>query len=387
MSKRDYYEILDVERNASEQEIKKAYRKMALKYHPDKNPDNPEAEAKFKDAAEAYEVLSNPEKKSRYDQYGHAGVKNGHGGFGGGGMSMDDIFSQFGDIFGGAFGGGGGFSSFGGGGRSQGRRRVNRGSNIRIKVSLTLAEISTGVEKKLKVSKYISCSSCSGSGARHGSSYSTCSTCNGRGQVVQVTNTFLGQMQTASTCPHCHGEGKTITDKCPDCAGQGVSRGQEVITIKIPAGVEEGMQLSVSGKGNAGARGGIPGDLLVLIEEKPHPELIRDGRNLLVEKYISISEAALGATVEVPTIDARARIKVIPGTPAGKVMRLKGKGLPDVNGYGRGDLLVTINVWIPKELTKEEIGIMERLANAENFIPKPGAKDKSFFDRMKEYFQ
>ncbi|MEN8225640.1 MAG: molecular chaperone DnaJ [Bacteroidota bacterium] len=384
MSKRDYYEILGVERNASEQEVKKAYRKMALKYHPDKNPDDPSAEAMFKEAAEAYEVLSNAEKKGRYDQFGHAGMRNGAGGFGGGGMSMDDIFSQFGDIFGGAFGGA--FSGFGGG-RSQTRRRVNRGSNIRVKVALTLQEIANGVEKKIKVSKYIGCKSCDGTGAKHGSAYGTCNTCHGTGQVVQVTNTFLGQMQTASTCPSCHGEGKSITDKCPQCAGQGVTRGEDIITIQIPAGVEEGMQLSVTGKGNAGARGGIPGDLLVLIEEKPHPELIRDGRNLLYEKYISISEAALGATVEVPTIDAKARIKIQAGTPAGKMMRLRGKGVPDVNGYGRGDMLVTINVWIPKELTKEEKGILERLSNAENFIPNPSSKDKSFFDRMKEYFQ
>ena len=384
MSKRDYYEVLGVDRNATEQEVKKAYRKMALKYHPDKNPDNPEAEAKFKDAAEAYEVLSNAEKKGRYDQFGHAGMKNGHGGFGGGGMSMDDIFSQFGDIFGGAFGGS--FSGFSGG-RQQTRRRVNRGSNIRVKVALTLAEISNGVEKKIKVNKYIGCETCEGTGAKNGSSYGSCGTCNGSGQVVRVTNTFLGQMQTASTCPTCHGEGKSITDKCPQCAGQGVTRGEDIISINIPAGVEEGMQLSVTGKGNAGARGGIHGDLLVLIEEKPHPELIRDGRNLLVEKYISISDAALGSSVEVPTIDAKARIKIQPGTQAGKVMRLRGKGLPDVNGYGRGDLLVTISVWIPKELTKEEIGILERLSEAENFKPNPSSKDSSFFDRMKEYFQ
>jgi molecular chaperone DnaJ len=330
-------------------------------------------------------VLSNPEKKGRYDQFGHAGVKNGAGGFGGGGMSMDDIFSQFGDIFGGAFGGA--FSGFGGGGRTHTRRRVNRGSNIRVKVALTLQEIANGVEKKIKVNKYISCNTCSGSGAKHGSSMSTCHTCNGSGQVVQVTNTFLGQMQTASTCPTCHGEGKTIREKCPQCAGQGVTRGEDVITIKIPAGVEEGMQLSVSGKGNAGARGGIPGDLLVLIEEKAHDELIRDGRNLLYEKYVSISEAALGTTVEVPTVEGKARIKITPGTQPGKVMRLKGKGLPDVNSYGRGDLLVTVNVWIPKELTKEEKGILENLTGSENFKPNPGSRDKSFFDRMKEYFQ
>jgi len=385
MSKRDYYEILGVDRSASEQEVKKAYRKMALKFHPDKNPDDPGAEAKFKEAAEAYEVLSNPEKKGRYDQYGHAGMKNGGGFGGGGGMSMDDIFSQFGDIFGGAFGGA--FSGFSGGGRQQTRRRVNRGSNIRVKVALTLKEVAQGVEKKIKVNKYIGCNSCEGTGAKRGSSYGTCQTCRGSGQVVQVTNTFLGQMQTASTCPTCHGEGKSIKEKCPQCAGQGVSRGEDVISIKIPAGVEEGMQLSVTGKGNAGARGGIPGDLLVLIEEKPHAELLRDGRNILYEKYISISEAALGTTIEVPTIDAKARIKVQPGTPAGKVMRMKGKGIPDVNGYGKGDMLVTINVWIPKELTKEEKGILEQLSTAENFKPNPTNKDKSFFDRMKEYFQ
>lgn len=385
MSKRDYYEVLGVEKSASEQDVKKAYRKMALKYHPDKNPDDPSAEAKFKEAAEAYEVLSNPEKKGRYDQFGHAGMKNGGGFGGGGGMSMDDIFSNFGDIFGGAFGGA--FNGFGGGGRQQTRRRVNRGSNIRVKVALTLQEVAQGVEKKIKVNKYIGCDSCEGTGAKRGSSYGTCQTCRGSGQVVQVTNTFLGQMQTASTCPTCHGEGKSIKEKCPQCAGQGVTRGEDIISIKIPAGVEEGMQLSVTGKGNAGARGGIPGDLLVLIEEKPHKELLRDGRNVLYEKYLSISDAALGTTIEVPTIDAKARIKIQPGTPAGKVMRLKGKGIPDVNGYGKGDMLVTINVWIPKELTKEEKGILERLSDAENFKPNPTNKDKSFFDRMKEYFQ
>jgi molecular chaperone DnaJ len=381
MTKRDYYEVLEIDRSASGQEIKKAYRKMALRYHPDKNPDDPEAETRFKEAAEAYEVLSNPDKKGRYDRYGHDGVRNG--GFSGGGMSMEDIFSQFGDIFGGAFGG-----AFGGfGGRSGSRRRVNRGSNIRVKVSLSLQEIATGVEKKLKVNKYVSCKACEGSGARHGSAHGTCPTCHGSGQVVQVTNTFLGQMQTASTCPTCHGEGRTITENCHECAGQGVIRGEEIITVKIPAGVEEGMQLSVAGKGNAGARGGIPGDLLVLIEEKEHPELIRDGRNLLSEKYISISDAALGTSIEVATIDGKARIKVPPGTQAGKVMRLRGKGLPDINGYNRGDLLVNISVWIPKELTKEEKTILEKLAASENFIPKPGAREKNFFDRMREYFQ
>lgn len=385
MSKRDYYEILEVSKNASEAEIKKAYRKKALKYHPDKNPNDPTSEDKFKEAAEAYEVLSNPNKRSRYDQFGHAGLKgaaNG-GGFGGGGMSMEDIFSQFGDIFGGAFGGG--FSGFGSsyGGR---RRRVNRGSNLRVKVKLTLEEIAKGAEKKIKVRKYVECKSCNGSGARAGSSYSTCPTCHGTGQVTRISNTFLGQMQTSSTCPTCGGEGQTIAEKCHECAGNGIIKGEEVITLKIPAGVAEGMQLSVSGKGNAGARGGVPGDLIVLIEEEHHPELVRDGSNLLYSKFISFTDAALGSSIEIPTIEGKVRIKVTPGTQGGKVLRLKGKGLPDINSYGRGDLLVNINVWTPKNLSRDEKEILEKLGKSENFKPKPTSNDKSFFDRMREYF-
>ncbi len=383
MTKRDYYEVLEISREASEVEIKKAYRKKALKYHPDKNPGDAEAEEKFKEAAEAYEVLRDPNKKERYDRYGHDGLR-GNGGFGGGaGMSMDDIFSQFGDIFGEAFGGG-----FGGFGRSTGRsrRRVNRGSNIRVKVKLSLAEVAKGVEKKIKVNKYVNCESCKGSGAKDGSSYSTCSTCGGRGQVSQVTNTFLGQMQTTSACPSCGGEGQVITHKCPECAGNGIVKGQEVIELKIPAGVTEGMQLSVNGKGNAGARGGVPGDLIVLIEELPHEELERDGTNLFFNKYISFPEAVLGTSVEVPTIDGKAKIKIEPGTQSGKILRLKGKGIPQINGYGTGDLLVTINVWTPRNLSSEEKQSMEGFMGAENFQPKPTQRDKSFFDRMKEYF-
>lgn len=378
MSKKDYYDILEIDRNASDADIKKAYRKMALKYHPDKNPNDHQAEDKFKEAAEAYEVLSNPDKKARYDRYGHEGLGgSGTGGYGGS-MSMDDIFSQFGDIFGGAFGG------FGGSG--QRGRRVNKGSNLRVKVRLSLQEVATGVEKKIKVSKYVSCKPCSGTGADKGSSYATCSTCRGSGHVTRVTQTFLGQMQTTSTCPTCGGEGRIITAKCTSCQGNGVVREDEIIPINIPAGVAEGMQLSLSGKGNAGARGGIPGDLIVLIEEEKHNELERDGNNLVYNLFISIPDATLGASVDVPTVDGKARIKISPGTQPGKVLRLKGKGLPSVNQYGTGDLLININVWIPKELTKEERKILEALQDAENFQPNPNSSEKRFFDRMKEFF-
>ena len=384
MSKRDYYEVLGVGRDASEAEIKKAYRKLALKYHPDKNPDNKEAEDKFKEAAEAYEVLREPDKRKRYDQFGHAGI-GGAAGTNGFSMSMDDIFSQFGDIFGDAFGGAfGGFGGFGG--TRQRRKRVNRGSNLRVKVKLTLEEISKGVEKKIKVNKYVPCQPCQGSGSKEGSSYSTCSTCHGTGQVTRVTNTFLGQMQTSSTCPSCGGEGQAIVNKCPACAGDGVVRGDEIISINVPAGVEEGMQLSMSGKGNAGARNGVPGDLIILIEEIEHEHFERDGVNLLHDAYISFTDAALGSTIEVPTIEGKARIKIVPGTQGGKVLRLKGKGLPSVNSYGTGDLLININVWTPKTLTKEERQILEQLNDSENFKPKPGAREKSFFSRMQEYF-
>jgi molecular chaperone DnaJ len=384
VTKRDYYEILGVTRNSSEAEIKKAYRQMALKYHPDKNPNNKESEEKFKEAAEAYEVLSNPEKKSRYDQYGHDGMRNGGQGFGGAGMSMEDIFSQFGDIFGGAFGGA--FSGFGGGG-GQRRRRVNHGTNLRVKVRLTLEEIATGVEKKIKVNKYVACTSCKGSGAESGSSFSSCGTCHGTGQVTRITNTFLGQMQTSSTCPSCGGEGQTITHKCPACAGNGIIKGEEVISLNIPAGVSEGIQLSVSGKGNAAARGGVPGDLIVVIEEAPHDDLMRDGINLLYDLYVSFPDAALGTSVEIPTLEGKARIKIEAGTQGGKILRLKGKGIPSLNQYGRGDLLVNINVWTPRSLDRQEKEMMEKLMHSANFKPNPNSKDRSFFERMREYFQ
>ncbi len=384
MAKRDYYDILGISKNATKEEIKKAYRQKALKFHPDKNPGDKDAEEKFKESAEAYEVLSNPDKKARYDRYGHAGLGNGGQGYGGfgGGMSMEDIFSQFGDIFGSAFGGG-----FGGGfGESTRTRRVNKGSNLRIKVKLTLEEILKGVEKKIKVSKYVNCRTCNGTGARDGSSFHTCSTCNGSGRVTRVTNTFLGQMQTTSSCPSCGGEGQTITEKCNSCYGNGIIKGEEVISINIPAGVAEGMQMAMSGKGNAAARGGIPGDLIVLIEEVKHENLIRDGNNLLYDHYISFPEATLGTNIEVPTLEGKARIKIDPGTQSSKVLRLKGKGLPSVNSYGRGGLLVNINVWTPQSLTKEEKQILEKFIGSDSFKPKPQKSDKSFFERMKDYF-
>ncbi|MFW6020300.1 MAG: molecular chaperone DnaJ [Bacteroidales bacterium] len=386
MAQRDYYEILEISRDASQDEIKKAYRKKAIKFHPDKNPGDSESEKKFKEAAEAYEVLRDPNKRSRYDQFGHAGVKNGAasgGGFGGG-MSMDDIFSQFGDIFEEfGFGGAGGF-----GGRSRGRsrRRVNRGSNLRVKVKMTLEEITSGANKKIKVNKYVTCQTCSGSGAKDGSSFQTCSTCQGMGQVTQVTNTFLGQMQTTSTCPSCGGEGKTISQKCPDCNGDGIVKGEEVISLDIPAGVEDGMQLSVSGKGNAAARGGIPGDLIVLVEQVDHEHFTRDGNNILYNLYISFPDAVMGTTVQVPTIDGKAKVKIEPGTQPGRILRLRNKGIPSLERGNRGDQLINVNIWTPKEVSKEEKEMLQNLNESDNFKPDPGKNERSFFEKMREYF-
>lgn len=382
MAKRDYYDILGIPRNAGTDEVKKAYRKNAIKYHPDKNPGDKAAEEKFKEAAEAYEVLSNPEKKQRYDQYGHAAnasSPNG-GGYGGGSMNMDDIFSQFGDIF------GGGGSFFGGQG-GRGGRRVARGSNLRIKVKLTLEEIANGAEKKIKVNKQIVCKTCDGSGAKDSSSFHTCNTCGGSGSVHRVTNTILGQMQTTATCPTCNGEGSQITSKCNVCHGDGIVRGEETITINIPAGVSEGMQLSMSGKGNAAPRGGVPGDLIILIEEIPHDHLKREGNNLIYDLHISLIDACLGSNVEVPTIDGKAKIKIDAGTQGGKILRLKSKGVPEVNSYHKGDQLIYVNIWTPKVLSAGERALLEKLQDSPNFKPQPGKNEKSFFDRMKEYFE
>ncbi|MXV52567.1 molecular chaperone DnaJ [Pedobacter sp. HMF7647] len=385
MAKRDYYDVLGVSKSAGADEIKKAYRKLAIKYHPDKNPGDKAAEEQFKEAAEAYEVLSNAEKKQRYDQFGHAANAAGAGGYGGGGMNMDDIFSQFGDIFG---GGGSPFDSFFGGGQSRGGgRRVARGTNLRIKVKLTLEEIAKGAEKKIKVNKQVVCQTCDGTGAKDKSSFHTCQTCGGSGSVRRVTNTILGQMQTTSTCPTCNGEGTTVTNKCNTCHGDGIVRGEETITINIPAGVSEGMQLSMSGKGNAAPRGGVPGDLIILIEEIPHETLKREGSNVVYDLHINFADAALGSSVEVPTIDGKAKIKIEPGTQGGKILRLKGKGVPEVNSYHRGDQLVYVNIWTPKALSKDERDLLEKLQESPNFKPQPGKNEKSFFERMKEYFE
>jgi len=388
--KRDYYEVLEVAKTANADEIKKAYRKAALKYHPDKNPGDKKAEEKFKEAAEAYDVLSNPDKRARYDQFGHAGMGGaggfggqggGFGGFSGGGFTMEDIFSRFGDIFGGHFGGH--FGGFGGAAGS----RINRGSDLRIKVTLTLKEIMTGATKKLKISKQVACDRCGGSGAKEKDSFRTCSTCNGQGYVTQMINTFFGRTQSTQACPACRGEGKIITAACPKCHGEGTLAGGDVIEIKIPAGVGEGMQLSVAGKGNAARHGGMNGDLLVLIQEERDPNFIRDGNDLIYNLNITVPTALLGGNVEIPTVDSHVKIRIEPGTQAGKVLRLKGKGLPDINGYGRGDVLVVIDILVPAKLSSEEKRLVEQLGETAGFKGAPKPSGQNIFDRMRSFFQ
>ncbi|HVY73333.1 MAG TPA: molecular chaperone DnaJ [Puia sp.] len=379
--KRDYYEILEISKTATGDEIKKSYRKVAMKYHPDRNPGDKAAEEKFKEAAEAYEVLSDSEKRAKYDRYGHAGLNNGRGGFGGG-MNMEDIFSQFGDVFGEDI-----FGSFFGSRRGGHSRPTGvRGSNLRIKIKLTYEEIAKGVNKSVKVKKYVSCGTCHGSGAKDKGSVQQCATCGGSGQVRRVSNTFLGQMQTVTTCPTCNGEGTTITAKCNVCKGEGRVYGEEVVSIDIPAGVQEGMQLSMSGKGNTGERGGMAGDLIILIEEEAHAELHRDGLNVAYELYISFTDAVFGIQAEVPTIDGKAKIKIPAGTQSGKIFRLKGKGFPSVNSYEKGDQLIHVNVWTPQQVSSEEKAALERLGQSANFQPKPDKNEKSFFDKVKEMF-
>jgi len=385
MAKRDYYEILGVSKGASADEIKKAYRQMAIKYHPDKNPGDKGAEDKFKEAAEAYDVLSNEDKRRQYDQFGHAGVGGAAGGgFGGGGFSMEDIFSQFGDIFGGHFGGFSGFGGFGGG--SRGGKRVSRGSDIRIRVKLDLKEVAHGAEKKVKINKQVPCKECHGKGAKSDSDIKTCDTCHGSGQVTKVSQTILGMMQTASVCPTCGGEGKTVVNPCKACGGNGVTKDSEEISFKIPAGVAEGMQLTVQGKGNAARRGGVNGDLLVVIEEEPSEELQRDGNDLIYTAFISMPDAVLGAEMEIPGVDGKLKIKIEPGTQSGKVLRLRGKGLPDVNGYSRGDLLVYIQVWTPKKIDKESREMLQKMKGSDSFKPTPDKGEKNFIERMRKMF-
>lgn len=371
MSKRDYYEVLGITKGASASEIKKAYRKLALKYHPDKNPDDASAEEKFKEAAEAYEVLSDDSKRERYDRFGHAGMKGGAGG-GGHHMNMDDIFSQFGDIFGSAFGGGG----FGGGGGG-GRRRRMKGSDLRIKVKLTLEEIATGAKKKIRVAKQV---------LAEGVEHTDCATCNGTGQVRRVSNTILGQMQTSSTCPACHGSGMSITKKPSGTDEFGMERKDEVVEIDIPSGVEDGVQLVMRGSGNGAPIGGVPGDLLIVVEELEHEKFQRNGKNIHHDLYVSFIDAALGSTAEVPLLSGKAMIKIEAGTQSGKIVRLRGKGLPSMNSYGSGDLLVNINLWTPQTLTKEERFTLEGLQESSNFKPDPDHDERGFFDKVRDLF-
>ena len=383
--KRDYYEVLGVDRNASAEEIKKAYRKLAIKYHPDKNPGNKEAEEKFKEAAEAYSVLSDADKKAKYDQFGHAGVDGAGPDFSGGFGNLNDILN---DLFGGAFGGGfGGFSGFGGGfGGGQRRERVYRGRDIRVRVKLTLEEIAHGVEKEISIEKNVPCKDCGGRGARNSSDIKTCPGCNGTGQVQRVVNSFLGQTVTYSTCQQCGGEGKIISNPCSTCHGTGLVRQRETIKVKIPAGVEAGMQMTVQGEGHAAKNNGINGDLLVVIEEQEHPELRREGSNLFYTKVVSIMDAVLGCEVEIPCLDGKYKVKVEPGTQSGTVVRLRGKGLPSVNSYGTGDLYVKIAVWIPKKLSREEKALFESMRTNDSFKPNPSKEDKSFFEKLKDLF-
>lgn len=380
MSKKDYYELLGVSKTATADELKKAYRKLAIKYHPDKNPGDKEAEEKFKEIAEAYSVLSDTDKRARYDRFGHQGV-GGAGGFGGGGFNMEDIFSQFGDIFGDASPFGSFFGSSGGG-----RRMVRKGSDLRIKLTLDLEDVAKGVEKKIKVKRYVSCKSCSGNGSKNGNSLQTCATCQGTGQIKRVQQTMLGQMITSNTCHTCSGDGKIVQERCDTCFGEGRVLEEDILNIKIPGGVAEGMQLSMTGKGNVPARGGVAGDLLIQIEEKEDPSLKRDGNNVIYDLVMNFADLALGSEVEIPAIGGKVKINVKPGTQAGEILRLRGKGIKDINGYGTGDQLIYLNAFVPKSLSTEEKELLKTLKDSPNFQPKEGAEERGFFSKMKDLF-
>ena len=386
MAKRDYYEVLGVAKGASADEIKKSYRKIAMQFHPDRNPGNKEAEEKFKEAAEAYDVLSTPDKKAQYDRFGHVSGNGGGGNYGGqGGMRMEDIFQNFGDIFGNDM-----FGSMFGGAGGGGNRQGTRGANLRIKLKMNFEEIANGANKKIKVKKYITCQQCSGNGAKDKSSIQSCGTCGGSGQVRRVTNTFLGQMQTVTTCPTCNGEGSTITQKCASCKGEGRVFGEETLSLDIPAGAQDGMQLSMHGRGNAGERGGPPGDLLLLVEEEKHEHLTRRELDVVYQLHISFPDAVLGLQAEVPTIDGKAKIKIPAGTQSGKIFRLKGKGFPAFQSYEKGDELIEVVIWSPQTLSHDEKEMMEKLKNSPNFKPGPEAKaereERGFFDKIKDAF-
>ena len=382
--KRDYYEVLGVEKNATADEIKKAYRKKAMQYHPDRNPGDKEAEEKFKEAAEAYDVLGNPDKRSRYDQFGHAGMGGAATDFSG--FNMNDIFSHFSDVFGGGFGFNIGDLFSGGRDAGASQRAVRKGGNIRIKVKLTLEEVATGTEKKIKINKYVPCAQCNGTGAKDEHSKETCPVCHGSGQEVRQQRSMFGIMQHVSVCSKCDGTGEIIKNPCPKCHGNGIVQGEEVITISIPAGVDTGMHMTMSGKGHAAQNGGINGDLIVVFEVADHSIFERDGNNLYLNYYISFPQAALGSSVEIPTLNGRARVKIAPGTQGGQVLRLQGKGLPQLNSHNIGDLIVNVNVWTPKSLTREEKEMIEKLSSHDNFTPKPGKNERSFFNRVKQYF-
>jgi molecular chaperone DnaJ len=379
--KRDYYEVLGVDKNASADDIKKAYRKLAIQHHPDKNPGDATAEEKFKEAAEAYDVLSNADKKARYDRFGHAGMGGASGGGGGySHMDVEDILRNFGGVFGddSPFG-----NMFGGGGQ---QRRMRKGQDLRIKLTLNLQEVANGAERKIKVKRHVECKSCHGNGSKNGNSLKTCTTCNGAGQVRRVQQTMLGQMVTASPCPTCNGEGQIVETRCEVCFGEGRTLSEEVIPIKVPAGVAEGMQLSMNGKGNYPPRGGVAGDLLIVIDEEEHPELKRDGNNIIYDLYVNFADVALGTSLEVPTVDGKVKLTLEAGTQSGKILRLRGKGLPQVNSYAKGDQLIHINVWTPQQLTAEERATLEKYRSAANFQPKPNKNEKGFFEKMKDFF-